>query len=282
MSADLTVPAVPDKPRRRDYRLPALLALGAAVVALGVVVTLLPGRGVTSAPKEQKEPVARAGFSELKDSVLSGLTEEIVDAGPAVDPQRDPEGYRKWERDKEAKGILRKAAAALEAKRYDEAIGIMNSSVEVLKGRPESYVLIGKALIGKKDYAAARDFMNAAIDRDPAFADAYFGYAVASEELGELDSALGAMRAYLHTEKNPDPYRLKMAQARAAIWEWEAKLGRGEWGPTKGIPPGFTADELKRDGKGVGTKMPIPGSEGPDGLMKYEIKSGERRPIFKP
>ncbi|WP_420474493.1 tetratricopeptide repeat protein [Noviherbaspirillum sp. ST9] len=266
-------------PRRRDYRLRALLALAGIVVAIGAVVTLLPGRGITTAPKENRE---RSGLSELKDSVLSGLTEEVAETEPPVSPQRDPEAYRKWEHDKEAKEYLRKAAASIGAKRYDEAIAIMNSGLEVLKGRPESYVVIGNALIGKKDYVAARDFMNAAIERDPKFADAYFGYAVASEELGELDSALGAMRSYLHTEKNSDPYRLKVAQARAAIWEWEAKLGRGEWGPTKGIPPGFTAAELKRDGKGVGTKMPIPGTEGPDGLMKYEIKSGERLPIFKP
>lgn len=266
-------------PRRRDYRLRALLGLAGSVVAIGVIVTFLPGRGVTTAPKP---PTVQAGFGDLKESLMSEIGKEAVEAAPPVDRQSDPEGYRRWENDKEAKGYLRRAADAIKAKLYDEAIEIMNSGLPVLKDRPEAYLVIGNALLGKRDFATARDFMNAAIDRDRGFADAYFGFAVASEELGELDSAVGAMRSYLHTEKNQDPYRLKVAQARAAIWEWEAQLGRGEWGSTKGIPPGFTAEELKRDGKGVGTKMPIPGSEGPDGLMKYEIKSGKPIPMFKP
>lgn len=271
-------PAISRKPRRRDYRLPALLALAGGVVALGFVVALLPGRGVTTA---QSDEAAQHGFGELQESEMADTGKE-AETGPPVDPRQDPEAYQKWQQDKDAKEFLKRAASAVSAKRHDEAIEILNSGLPVLKGKPEAYVAMGNALLGKRDFATARDFMMAAIDRDPGFADAYFGYAIASEELGELDSALGAMRAYLHTEKNPDPYRLKVAQARAAIWEWEAKLGRGEWGPTKGIPPGFTAEELKRDGKGVGTKMPIPGTEGPNGLMQYEIKSGKRIEMFKP
>jgi tetratricopeptide (TPR) repeat protein len=270
-----------EKPRRsrRDYRVPALLAVTAGVAVLGLLVMLLPGRGVVTAQQEQD---TRPGFSDLKGVAPPDANEEAAETGPTIDPSKDPAGYQRWQRDKQAKALLKQAALAMSAKRFDEAIATLNSGLPVLKERPEAYLSMGNALLGKRDFATARDFMKAAIDRDPMFADAYFGYATASEALGELDSALGAMRTYLHTEKNRDPYRLKVAQARAAIWEWEAKLGRGEWGATKGIPPGFTADELKRDGKGVGTKMPIQGSERADGQMRYEIKSGARIEMFKP
>lgn len=242
-------------------------------------MALLPGRGVTTT---QRETIALPGFAELKGAASAAAKEETEKADSPVDPRQDPDGYARWRQGKEAASLLKQAAVAIDAKRFDDAIGILNSGVPLLKEQPEAYVSMGNALLGKRDFATARDFMKAAIDRNPMYADAYFGYAVASEALEELDSALGAMRSYLHTEKNPDPYRLKVAQARAAIWEWEARLGRGEWGPTMGIPPGFTKEELKRDGKGVAVKMPIPGSEGPDGQMKYEIKSAKHIPTFKP
>ena len=110
-------------------------------------------------------------------------------------------------------------------------------------------------------------------------ADAYFGYAVAAEGLGDLELALSGMRSYLHFQQ--DPQQLKTAQARSSIWEWEAKLGRGEWGETRGIPPGFTAEELARDGRGAGTKIPIPGTENEFGFSRYEIRVSDKIEMFK-
>jgi tetratricopeptide (TPR) repeat protein len=140
--------------------------------------------------------------------------------------------------------------------------------------------VLGRALEGKGDYATARDFYNAAIDRDPALSDAYWGFATTSEKLNDLPSALGAMRSYLHTEPDADPYRRRIAQARSAIWEWESKLGRGAWGKTKGLPPGFTEAELRRDGRGVGVKIPIEGTENAAGVSRYEIKSADKIQIY--
>ena len=133
-------------------------------------------------------------------------------------------------------------------------------------------------LIGRGEHAVAHDFLNRAINLDPALAEVYFDHARASEGLGDRVSALGGMRTFLHLVKDSDPFRLPVAQARSAIWEWEAQLGRGVYGPTKGVPPGFTAEQIKRDGKGVGTMMQKPETLRPDGTMDYEIKAGERHP----
>jgi hypothetical protein len=122
-----------------------------------------------------------------------------------------------------------------------------------------------------------------AIELNPAQANAYYGIAMVQDAEGNIEGALGGMRSFLHLVKDPDPFRIHVARARSAIWEWEAKLGRGPWGATGGIPPGFTEEELRRDGRGAGVKMPIPGTEGPDGEPQYEIKSADRFPeIFKP
>jgi hypothetical protein len=269
-----TVPDMSIGKRRRDYRGPTLLLAFVIVGALGYGFSLLPSRGVEATSAVSSPASTAPGFTGLSEAA-SGRQDVSASAALelAID-SKDPDGPQ-------ARKLLMEAGEQIKLRRYEEAIQGLHQAQPLLKKYPEAYVLLGRALEGRKDYAAARDFYQAAINRNPFMADAYWGFGTASEALGDLPSALGAMRSYLHTEPNKDPSRLRIAQARSAIWEWESKMGRGPWGPTKGVPPGFTADELKRDGKGVGTKMPVPGTEGPDGRMQSEIKSGKKIEIFK-
>ena len=268
-SAEIAMtPAV--APLKRDRRVLILLLLVAAIFVLGLVFSRLPGRGVEvpAVMPDSEAPHERMGFSELPSSGDAlreqGMMQPVVvmvEAGEA-----DAGAIRK---------LIKQADAQVKAKRFKEAIALLNAEQPRLKDMPEAYLLLGRALEGKKDYATARDFYRAAIDLNPYFADAYWGYATASEGMHDLESALGAMRIYLHTESNLDPRRLRVAQARSALWEWEAQLGRGAWGPTKGIPPGFTAEEIKRDGRGVAIKVPV------DGTNKAELKSQDKIKLFK-
>lgn len=275
-SPSMAAPSTAPSASRRDYRLPLLLGLGVLMAAAGYGISLLPGRGVQADAKTaaaaSKAPHAGMGFSGL-----SGARQDVSEAQPlelVADP-KDPDAA-------EARKVLQAASERIKAKQYNEAIAILNEAQAIMKKYPESYVLLGRALEGRKEPAAARDFYLAAINRDPYLSEAYWGFATTSEALGELESALGAMRSFLHTEPVLDKTRLRIAQARSAIWEWESQLGRGPWGPTKGIPPGFTAEEIKRDGKGVATRMPIPGTEGADGAAKYEVKASKKIEMFKP
>lgn len=258
----------------RDYRIPTLIVLMLVLLLLGYGFSRLSGRGVeaeTPSTRGSAMPAdhPKMGFSNLPESSADALREQAEEL-PLNLSTAD-----KSVSASEARKILQQAGAEIKAKRYNRAIATLNAAQPQIKDIPETYLLIGRALEGKKDYATARDFYRAAIDRDPYLADAYWGYATASEGLNDLESALGAMRSYLHTDSNPDPRRLRMAQARSAIWEWESQLGRGAWGPTKGVPPGFTAEELKRDGRGVGIKMPVAGTDQP------EIKSQDKFKLFK-
>lgn len=261
--------------RRRDYRLATLLLVIAVVVALGYGVSLLPSRGVqaTAPQKSQPAPHAPMGFAELKGS--SGKEQDVSESEFAelVDDPANPN-------DQAARKILDEADRRIKAGSHEEAIVILNQQRALVQKYPESYLLLGRALEGRQDYTAARDFYRVAIDRKPYMADAYWGFATASEQLDDLESALGAMRSYLHTEAAVAQNQLKIAQARSSIWEWESKLGRGPWGPTKGVPPGYTASEIKRDGKGVGIKMPIQ-NEQADGPAKSEMKVREKVKVFK-
>lgn len=261
--------------RPRDYRLATSLLVIAVVVALGYGVSLMPSRGVQATDPQNIPPAPHApiGFAELKGPSGAGVDmEESRSEELAIDPA-NPNGQ-------EAQKILNDADRRIKAGLHEEAIVILNEQRALVQQFPESYLLLGRALEGRGDYKAARDFYRAAIERKPYMADAYWGFATASEQLDDLESALGAMRSFLHTEPAVAKNQLKIAQARSSIWEWESKLGRGPWGPTKGVPPGYTADELKRDGKGAGIKIPIP-NENADGPMQSELKAKEKVKAFK-
>jgi len=266
-----------EKAGRRDRRARMALLLLVLVVLLGYLVSALPQRGVDAA--KLAEPLLTAakpssGFSELATSIArdddSGTqpTEALPEAS-APNPEAGT-----------AQQVLGAARGLLKKQQYNEAIKLLEQARPQLQPYAQAYLLLGKALEGRRDYAVARDFYVAALDRDPYLSDAYWGVATSSERLGELDSAIGAMRSYLHTERDPDPQRLRINQARSAIWEWESKLERGPWGPTKGIPPGFTAADLQRDGRGVGVMMPLLDTLQADGTMKREVKHADKIKIY--
>jgi len=268
----MSASATPARARRRDHRLLGLGLAGAAVLAVGLLVEALPGRGV-EVPLTPARP--GPGFDELR-----GMT---VAAKPEPERSAKPDGEAAAAQPARAlAALLRSAEASIRERRYDAAIATLNRAGPLDPRHPPTYLTMGHALAGKGDYAQARRYYEAALNFDPLYADAYFAHAAASEQLGELETALGGMRSFLHVVKDADPYRLPVAQARAAIWEWESKLGRGAWGQTGGIPPGFTAEELRRDGRGMGTKMPIPNSRGPDGVSRYEIKTSDKFNLHKP
>lgn len=261
--------------RRRDYRPLALVCLVIAVAALGYLVDRLPGRGVDTS---LSAPPKKGSGIKPDVSPFAGIPESPAQVEREEEPTTQASSTGA---DADVKALRKQARSMLAAKRFREAFAPLQKIIALAPGDAQAHLHLGLAIEGLGNFELARRYYEAAIDRDPTLPDAYFGYATASESLGDLENALGAMRSFLHVQRDADPYRLRVAQARSAIWEWESKLGRGAWGPTKGIPPGFTAEELKRDGKGVGVKMPIPGTEGPDGVSKYEIKTADKIPMFK-
>lgn len=115
------------------------------------------------------------------------------------------------------------AVVMLHAKRYDEAVTALHRVLELAPRLPEAHVNMGYALIGLAQHDAARGFFEAAVALQPRQANAYYGLALVAEQQQDWEAALGAMRTYLHFAPVGDPYA---ARARAALWEWEGKLGR--------------------------------------------------------
>ena len=123
------------------------------------------------------------------------------------------------------------AVAMLHAKRYEFAITALHRVIELSPQMPEAYVNMGYAMLGLQRYDAARDFFDAATEIKPFQGNAYWGLAVALENLGDVAGALGAMRTYVHlAAQDPDAGEY-VRRARSAIWEWETSLQRGPLPP---------------------------------------------------
>ncbi len=139
-----------------------------------------------------------------------------------VDPYAKPDRHAHQAREVEIAQRFEQAVMMLHAKRYDMAMTALHRVLELSPRMPEAHANMGFALLGLERYAAAHDFFTTAIELRPPYANAYYGLAMAFEGLGEYEMALGAMRSYIHLTKE-DTY---LAKARAALWEWERKLGR--------------------------------------------------------
>lgn len=125
--------------------------------------------------------------------------------------------------DAELRQRFEQSVVMLHAKQYEHAITALHRVLQLAPRMPEAHVNMGYALLGLKQADAARSFFTSAIELRPQQANAYYGLALVEEMRHDYELALGAMRSYLHLSPADDQYR---ARARAALWEWEQKLGR--------------------------------------------------------
>ncbi len=177
--------------RSRDCRATVLALVLAGIVAGGVGLQRLPGGA---------EPPAAASAR--------------------IDPWTDGAGHAAQARKQEIRTRFDQAVIMLHARRYEHAATALHRVLALDPTLPEAHANMGYAMLGLERYPEARDFFLGAIELRPGQVNAYYGLAVALEELNDLAGALGAMRTYVHLAAPEDPYRRK---GEAAIWEWEAK-----------------------------------------------------------
>ncbi|MDB5953711.1 tetratricopeptide repeat protein [Ramlibacter sp.] len=133
----------------------------------------------------------------------------------------------------ELKQRFEQGVVMLHAKQYEHAVTALHRVLELAPRLPEAHVNMGYALIGLAQPEAARGFFEAAIELQPRQANAYYGLALVAEQQQDYESALGAMRTYLHLAPANDPH---VTRARSALWEWEEKLGRHAPGAASSPP----------------------------------------------
>ena len=149
-------------------------------------------------------------------------------AGPVL---TDTAGHASAQRAREVRARFDQAVVMLHAKQFEHAATALQRVITLAPRLPEAHVNLGFAWLGLHDAAQAQQAFEAAIDLRTDQANAYYGLAMALEQRGDLPGALGAMRSYLHLSRADDGYRTR---ARAALWEWEARLGRHGASPRAG------------------------------------------------
>ncbi|MDH3762589.1 MAG: tetratricopeptide repeat protein [Gammaproteobacteria bacterium] len=107
--------------------------------------------------------------------------------------------------------------------RHQQALALWHKALLMAPEVPEIQVNMGFSLFELGEYAAARDFFVNAMEQYPFQANAYYGLALSSEKMGDLEGALGAMRSYIHLAADGEDDRF-IRRARSALWEWEAQL----------------------------------------------------------
>lgn len=174
---------------RRNLLAVVIPALVAAVVGLGMVVRLLPDKGVIVPP------------------IAGGVPELAVKATVPVNPAFDRH--------------FKEGVALLRTGRYGDSAEMFKAALRIAPHVPEAYVNLGFAYLGLGSTAAATAAFQKAIEIKPSQANAYFGLAEGLQSKNDIAGALGAMRTYVHLTPEGVPARRK---AMAAVWELESAL----------------------------------------------------------
>tara|TARA_R110002167_G_scaffold39823_4_gene122728 strand:+ start:1639 stop:2553 length:915 start_codon:yes stop_codon:yes gene_type:complete len=293
------VNARPHRKQSKGQRRRALLITSALLVVISGSLAYLPGQGVgegyTLSHLLQK-PVAyltqkaqragafyRQGYQSLRRQEWLQTTPQALEhPGPAItanteesvylaaaDPNKEPDRHAEQMNEMESRQRFSDAVTAIQQGRSGDAINHLHRVLQLNPEMPEAYVNMGFALIQQQQYAAARDFFDSALMLNPSQANALYGMGAAYDGLGELEMAMGAMRSFLHLIKPLDPNHKFANRARSALWELEARMGDGPWGPDKGIPNGMQQAALLRDGQPVHGLRGKPGDTMPGLLRKY-------------
>lgn len=141
-------------------------------------------------------------------------------ASPAPDrPAVIDNGVRDRSHEAGVRWYFERGVALLHARRFDYAAVAFHQVLRLAPRLPEAHANMGFSLLGQKRPGAARDFFLAALALNPGQVNAYYGLAEASESLGDMPAALGAMRSFVHLARPDDPF---VRKARAALWEWQS------------------------------------------------------------
>lgn len=109
------------------------------------------------------------------------------------------------------------AAAALKAKRWDDAIRKLKVAVARVPDYPEGYYKLAYAYRQKKEWADAADYYRRYITLNPSRSDTYYGLGAALEGMGDKRGAVAAFDKYVAIEKAPEKQRfVESAKAELA------------------------------------------------------------------
>ena len=125
--------------------------------------------------------------------------------------------------DAELRRVFVAAVENMQRRDYQQALNLWHRALLLDSSLPEIKVNMGFTLFELGRYQTAREFFIDAMEQNAYQANAYYGLALVSEKMGDLQGAMGAMRSYIHLAGGAQDEEF-VRRARAALWEWEAQL----------------------------------------------------------
>jgi tetratricopeptide (TPR) repeat protein len=119
--------------------------------------------------------------------------------------------------------LFTKAVRHMQLGEYELAVNLWHQITLINPAIPEVKVNMGFSLFELGQFETARDFFISAMQQNDFQANAYYGLAITSEKMGDLEGALGAMKSYIHLAQNEEDQPF-IRKARSALWEWETQL----------------------------------------------------------
>jgi len=136
-----------------------------------------------------------------------------------------PASHIEMNSDERLQPLFSAAVGQMQQGRYQQALDLWHKVLLLAPDIPEIKVNMGFSLYELGEYATARDAFIDAMEQNAYQANAYYGLAITSEKMGDLEGAMGAMRSYIHLAAAGDDDRFKR-RARSALWEWETQLAK--------------------------------------------------------
>jgi len=227
---------MPQPGKQNDFEALTVILSVAMVVAIASVMGNLSAwqGGAASAPAVQgySKPAHLRGPASAASNLSPEQGAQQAFRGAFDEPQSEAE--------RQVMERFQQGVALLHAKRYEYAITALDSVLTISPDMPEAYVNMGFAFLGLEEFGPARGAFEKALEFKVDQVNAYYGLAIAFEGQKQFEAALGAMRTYIHLSPPTDPH---LAKARAALWEWEAQLGRVEG--VESAPEGVKGDSIK-------------------------------------
>lgn len=220
-----------------DRRPHAIFMAFSGVAFIGLTIFMAPQEHIPIEGIERTKSFTNPASPPMLIESLSGEVKFVR----TIDPKTDPAGHSAELRGHVISRLFDQGVFALRQGQPEEAIKQFHKILEIEPQMASAHMNVGFALFALNKPLLASQFFQGAIEINPAMAGPYFGLAESFEDRGDLESALGAMRSYLHLARS-DPEKkienggreeLFVARARSAIWEWESTLERGPWGKPK-------------------------------------------------
>lgn len=192
-------------PSARDPRKALIVLVPLSFALVAAITAFLPGSEAPQPP------------SDLTTSV-EGARPPATQPMSAPASRQAPEGSRI--RQATYASLLEMARDLIAHGSSPEAIEWLQKAIRIFPNEADAFHLMGDALLQLGYVRDARQHYMDAIDRNPAHADAYFGFGMAAEALGDIASALHGMRGYLHAAGDAAaPQKADFARARIATLE---------------------------------------------------------------